>query len=165
MRGGEGHGKKLRPRLGSTRLFPLSVASRGAGDGRAWCQQDWARTSVSFVFSCVCRPFLRSPVLEGTECTCTHLLACGHVQPTELCQAHIWPVADSTTTLSLENRPRRGGVSCLKSHKKSSQSRSTKFTYDVLEVWGSRLLISFAQTLHIPILRQPTPELKGSLEV
>lgn len=74
-------------------------------------------------------------------------------------------LADNTATLPLENRPRRGGVSCLKSHKKSSQSRPTKFTYDALEVWGSRLLISFAQTLHIPILRQPTPELKGSLEV
>lgn len=106
MRGSEGHGKKLRPRLGS--LFLLSVASRGAGDDRVRCQQDWARTSVLSVFSCVCRPFLRSPFWKGRNVrahTCfLRKLADGQVQLTELCQAQglTWPVADSTSTLYLK---------------------------------------------------------------
>lgn len=157
----EGHGKKLRPRLGSTHLFLLEVLHP---EGLEMTECSVSRTGHG-PLCCLCFPVCADP-FSGAQFwrgrnVCAHTcflrkLADGHVQPTELCQAQglTWPVADSTTTLSLENRPRRGGVSCLKSHQKSTQSRPTKFTYDALEVWGSRLLlISFAQTLHISILR------------
>lgn len=169
MRSGRGTGK-VEAKLGSTRLFLLEVLHpEGLEMTECGADRTGHRPLCRLCFPVCAVTFLGAQFWRGRN-VCAHTcfprkLADGHVQPTELCQAqgHIWPVADSTTTLSLENRPRRGGVSCLKSHKKSTQSRPT---YDALEVWGSRLLIiSFAQTLHIQILRQPIPELKDSWEV